>query len=367
MRISIALIVLFIFSACAKDDGTADTTVNATTTLTSNLESVSSTMVPDSLDYSASSIAFTTDDEGGGGNPCAAVDNDLFACQPVLLRLYLSVAKMFVDLTQGIIEDIGTNLGHLADGSSGTIEIAAEGLEVAYDKTSATEFSFLIKKEGTPAAYISVAGTVISLKMDLSTLEGSDSGAPGGFQIDLDYTDENTWNMTAFATGMQCSDDDARAPERIRIKISKADGLWRGKAQFYNGVWLYGASPGTQGDPSCAMTATDELSMNFYTDFVGNDAAAKASVYTLQRDIDDLTDIDTWSLAMMGENFLGSASTTSAYVNSFCNPASTLEATWDDDCSEVDADIAAADYSSATDWVAPLDFYQLEIEIPTSL
>ncbi len=327
---------------------------NTTSDVATNLEAVSDNFTPDSL--ASGSASSTLKSQSGGEDPCAEA-TDLYDCQPILLRLYLDMAHMFLDMTQQIVSEIGTGLGSVADGTSGTETI--EGETVHYSKDSATNFSLLMEGAAGPVAYFDVNETVYTLKMDLDNLEEA-GDASGQLEIVVNYGSETSWSILIFIAGMDCDSSDPRAPERIHINVSRSADFWTGKAMFYNGRWLEDAV-------SCSTAETDARSINFYTDFVANEVAARASVYMMSRSKSDLSDIANFGMDNFSINFSSTPGNTSTYQNPFCNPATTLDALWNNDCASLDAAVAAQSYGSATDWILPSEFYLRTITLPSSL
>lgn len=325
-----------------------------TTTAVTNLETVSGELTPDSLNYAQNSASVSAPTKAASeGDPCAVV-GDLFACQPILLQLYMDLAQDILDTVIDIIGGAGTAMGNVADGASGTA--TWEGISVQYSKTSATDYSILLLQNAIGLGYVDVSGTTYTLKMNL---DGIGQGGAGQFETVVNYTDANTWTIDLLLAGMECQTDDVPAPERIKITVGKASGVWTGKAMLYNPLWI--------GDNTCSSTATNATAMTFYTDFVGNDTAAKANVYSMPRSKTDLSDIADWGMNNFESNFGDGFGDTSAYINSFCNPAGTLTALWNNDCSTYDAALGAASYGSADDWVTPNALYQLAVDVPDSL
>lgn len=355
MKIILFLVALSCINCSSTGAGTTTTASSTTTSDTvSDLEAVSAGFTPASLENGNETGSISV--KQGGSDPCATAD-DLYDCQPILLRVYLDLARTFIDLTKTVIEEVGEGIGDLPDGSIGAVVV--EGQTINYSKTSDSLYSILIEENEQPAAFFEVNGSASTLKLDLDNLSDA-GGQEGQVDVALTYTDAENWSVVIFVAGMECDASDPRAPERIHVRVARSGGVWTGKAMFYNGRWL------ADDDISCSTTETDALSMNFYTDFVGNDTAARASVYMLSRSKSDLSDIEDFSMARFAENF-GSLDDTTAYSNPFCNPAETLEAVWDDDCSSLDATLSATAYGSADDWIVPSEFYQTTITLPTSL
>ncbi|OGQ49823.1 MAG: hypothetical protein A3I09_01605 [Deltaproteobacteria bacterium RIFCSPLOWO2_02_FULL_47_10] len=357
MKKTLSIVVIIAFSLTLAHCGTTTSSSGGTTTtstVTTNLETVQSDLAPDSLNYTQNSAAASVSKAGDSGNPCAEAA-DLFDCQPILLQLYMNLAKNVLDAVTSIISGVGTAMGEVENGGSGTATWGTSSVQ--YSKTTDTDYSIILSANSTPIGYVDVNSNIYTVQMDLDNISSENTGGNvGKIQATVTYTDANTWSVAFLLTGMACSESDVAAPERIQIKVDKANGLWAGKAMLYGPRWY--------GNNTCSTEPTDATSMNFYTDFVGNDAAAKASVYMMQRNKNSLDDIANYGMDAIGDGFGGN---TSAYVNPFCNPAGTLDALWGNNCSAINATVSAADYSASSNWVTPYDFYQLAITIPSSL
>ncbi|MBI2083482.1 MAG: hypothetical protein HYT76_07920 [Deltaproteobacteria bacterium] len=353
-----ALLMMLSFYGCLLPEGTtrgaSGSGDSATSDVATNLETISNGFTPDSLETKASA-ALSALTKNVGDDPCADAA-DLYDCQPILLRMYIDMAQQFLDMTKTIVSEIGSGLGSLSDGSSGTETL--EGQTVHYSKESASHFSLLLEGTGGSAAYFDVNETVYTLKMDLDKLEEA-GDASGKLEIVVTYEGEKSWSIVIFISGMDCDSSDPRAPERIHIRVARTEDFWKGKAMFYNGRWK-------ADNVSCSTSESDALAINFYTDFVANDVAAKASVYLLPRTKSDLSDIEDFGMDRFPINF-STKDKTSNYKNSFCNPTSTLDAVWDNDCSSLDAAVGSADYGPATDWIVPSEFYLETTTLPESL
>ncbi len=348
-------------TSCGGGDNTSGNTT--TTAVSNNLQSISSNFLPSSLDYSSGVNKPHTFLSQNSEDPCVGLD--LFACQPILLKLYLNMGQMFLDNAREIISEIGSNIGDIPNGSSGTVTDGNE--TIGYSKASSTDFSILMKNNGSPAGYVDVNGDQYKIQLNLANMSDDNSNGEeetGKLDIEVSYTNDQTWTITIFIAGTSCQESDARAPERVRIQISRAGELWTGKAMLYNGRWFSGISDSST--PSCGIAESDEKSMNMYTDFVGNNIASKASVYMMSRTKSDLSDIANFGMDSLSTNF-GISFNTSAYGNPFCNSTSDLIALWGDDCSSLDATVSSASYGSSSDWIAPNMFYQQIITLPTAL
>ncbi|MDY6935977.1 MAG: hypothetical protein SVZ03_17385 [Spirochaetota bacterium] len=373
----IAFFSLFLLSCKDDDDdGVPIIPSNTTTELTSNLSNISNNFRPDSLGYSQSKH------NKDGDDPCDFCEGEsscLYDCQPVLLRLYIQLARTFLDATIQIVGEMGYHLGMLSDGSSGT-HTTPEDMTILYDKTSSTDFSLLIKYNDESVMYIDMNDDEYRVMADFTKMPETEDDGSGVIDIAVTYTNADTWTVETILTDVECEEDDPRAPERFRILMTKDSTLWKGKAILYSGRWA------EDDTCSCSTVQSDEKSMCFYTDFVGDSIAAKANVYTMQRDKDDF-DFDDFGLNNICVNYWDIApifSFTSdendcntylnwseRYPNPFCNHLDTaiINAEWGCDCSDYSSTVANESWGSADDWVyTPYDFYHdLTINLPTNL
>lgn len=352
------IIIFFTVSLMGCSSGTStggDSEENTTSNVTNDLDTVSQNFTPNSLESDSNTTSALVK-YAEGEDPCAESE-DLYDCQPVLLRMYLAMAQDFLDMTKDIVEEIGLNLGELPDGSQGIESI--EGETIHYSKESSSNFSIILEGTTGPMAYFDIAETVYTLQMDLDNLEEA-GDASGKLEIVVNYESETSWSIDIFILGMDCDASDPRAPERIYIQVTRSGDFWIGKAMFYNGRWLADTA-------SCEIEESDENSINFYTDFVANEIAARASVYMMSRSKNDLSDIENFGMDQFSINFSQQDDNTSDYQNPFCNPASTLDALWNDDCSSIDSSVGSTDYGPSSDWILPSDFYQQTITLPSSL
>jgi hypothetical protein len=303
-------------------------------------------------------------------NPCEGYDP--FSCQPVLLRYYLAatrvlVGSMFVTLLAEVVDRIIEHETGFADGSTGTITVGNR--TIAWTRASASNYSILVKDGAYPVFHVAVNDWTTTIQADLDRLS---AGGPGGrMEITFGFVDLHTWNIEATIVGQPCRPDDVRAPRNFRLAIRREAGLWKGKALTYHPFFAEAA-------PSCDTVETDETSMNLYTDFVGDHAAAKANIYFLRRDKDALDDISGYGMdalcannpEILGGNACsgtGGQAFPSLYPNPFCNPAATDIARWGDSCRAISAEVADGAFGPAADWVMPSDFHRLAITLPNSL
>ncbi|MFH1017718.1 MAG: hypothetical protein V1798_05975 [Pseudomonadota bacterium] len=333
--------------------------------LATQIETISNDFVPESLDYSSSSQSRLNPSSPRFASSGPCVGTDLFGCQPILLRIYIAINQLFAGQAVTTLDDVGSHMTDIADGTSGTVTEDTQTIE--YSKTSDAEFSVLVKtNDGTPFAYLSLADSQFTMRLDIFAQPADTSGSgptEGIFEISGTFTDENHWTVVSQMIGMNCQSDDVGAPQNIRVRMEKADGLWTGKAMMYLPRWAE--------DYTCDTTPTDSTGMVIYTDFVGDATAAKVSVFAMRPSITDLSSIDMndYALNDLSANYpeVIQGADLSAYENPFCNPSSTDIAVWNDNCSGTSSAVSEASFGSATDWLDPSEFAALTLAIPTSL
>ncbi len=356
----IAGALILIGGGCSKkeEEAASGATTSFTSTVNTNLSKVSADFAPESLSANLPSEAQSMSDD----NPCEGT-NGLVDCQPNLLKLYLAISKQQLDMLRSVISEIGQGLGQLPDGASGSR--TEDGETIEYSKTSGTVWSFTLKRGSTTFAYIGVNGSTYTLEIDLAEA-GEDDGAFGKFESVVQYTDENNWSLTNTMLGGECSADDVRAPQNVRIVMAKAGGLWKGKAMMYHPRWAV-FSP----EPTCATTPDDDTALNLYSDFVGDNEVAKMNVYMLKRTraANEITSHPLSDFcneyALCSGGVLGSE-TLSNYPNSVCIESDSGDGIWNSDCSaqaSSDSNVPTATFGSASDWVAPTAFFGLDITV----
>jgi len=345
--------------------------------------SVETNMIPASLSYtSASSSAINISAGAPTENPCTEFNTvygaaSVGACEPKLIRLYLEMVKEFMTNTKTFMDTIGGNLGNPADGSTGTAA-GPGGMEIDYSKTDSTHYSVLMKVSGVSAGYINVAGTIITVKLNFATLGTVDSSitannAIGNLDGTINYTDDNNYTVNITISDMPCNaETDISAPKNINVIVTKTAGLWKGYSMLYHP--RFGREDRT--GYTCATTEDENTSRLIYTNFVGDATTAKANVYMMKRTLTDVTALTTsYGLnqicgtdSTIFSDACGYSTTLMAtFINPFCNPASTLTATWGDSCAS-DATVSAEAFPTDA-WIAPSTFYTVEttFSLPTAL
>lgn len=340
------LVVGFFLYACSSKK----TSTTGAESVDANLTAVSGKFLPSSLSYSATRTQILR-------NPCAGLD--VFACQPILLRLYVSLAKTMFDATRSVFSGVKDEVDSYADNTTATG--TADGFTFEGSKTDSDTFKVLLLKNTKPAVYIEVDGSTYTMKGDITAL----GQGTGKMEVQVTFTDENTWKVDAWVTEMGCSSTDPRAPDIIRVLMDKTESLWKGKATFYSPRWV-------ATDPTCNDTPTDANGILFYTDFVGNNDAAKANVYTLLR---NKTTVDTsFPLNEICPDIITSGTQAncmgvniSSYINPFCNPTSTNNALWNNSCTSHSSAVSSATFGPESDWVVPSKFYIKTVSLPTTI
>ncbi|WP_409478687.1 hypothetical protein [Pseudobdellovibrio sp. HCB154] len=359
----LVMIVCLIFASCTKKEESQGSGSNFTSEAVAKISAVSSDFTPESLnaDLGGSSVGAMN------GNPCQGT-NGLVDCQPNLLKLYLAVSKQQLDMVASIVSGVGAQLGQLEEGASGTVN--EDGMILEYSKTDSLNWSITIRNASNSniAVYVLVANNSYTLELNFANFPPED-GAPtqGSYQSIIDYTDADTWSMTSTMLDSECNPDDVRAPQNIRIAMSKGSGLWKGKAMLYHPRWAE-FSP----DPTCATTPSDANGLNMFSDFVGDNTAAKMNVYMVKR-TRAANAITSHPLSDICNEYVGicdgggqiGTETPASYPNSVCVEASNGAANWNSDCSAVTggSSVAAASFGPAGDWIAPSSFYNMSITV----
>lgn len=380
----LTLFLVALMSGCSGDD-TASTpaasTTNVATDAVTNLTAVSDDMMPASLSDGTLSAqnyqehgmvkGFTLKD--GAQGPCTGYS--FASCQPVLLQLYMAMAKMQLDMIITMVSQVGTAIGDIPDGTSSN---ASEGgMSISFSKTSNTNFQILGGDGTNSGMYLSVNGSSYTLQSDFSALDIGEADAPTGGKLEtvISYTDSDNWSLNTKMIDMPCDPTDVAAPQNIVIKITKANGVWTGKAMMYHPRWI--------GSNTCATTPADNISINIYTDFVADDLVAKANVYMGQSSVDwsaavktdyEVTDLcSNYGGALGGScvnDFMGGNA--ASVTVPFCNPASTNEAIWNTGaayttCLTTSSTVQNASFGSSSDWINMNALKSETVTLPTSL
>ncbi len=362
----------FILSGCSSTDDTENNSQPTTATtaeVVTNLDTISKNLVPSSLDYTdagAMTITAESDDD-------VCEDYDLFSCQPVLLRLYLEMTEEFLENTIEIIDEAGESIGLIPVGNSGSADLE-NGLSVEYSHPAENDFSILILNNGEPAIYLDVDDTTYTLMSDTTALPESENDDTdfGKVELEISYTDLNTWEVSTKLTDFQCKPLNPWAPQTIQMSIGMEDSIWQGNAMLYSPIWAQSIT-----DLDCDETHDPSLSACIYTEFIADNDAAKANVFMMPETATSV-DEDNYGLDRLCDQYptifgLNCTNLTtflqidlSQFQNSFCNPTSTDVAEWNSDCSDYSEVIGSADFP-ALDWIPPNQIPSLTVTLPQTI
>lgn len=354
-----ALITTLLLTNCQKKEEEAPRE-NIAAGVVSNLSTISASYTPTSLDSAnASGVVIKSD-------PCAGV-TDFAVCQSNLIREYLQIGKNVVDTLSQLANSIGSALGKLDDGSTGT---SNDG-KISWNKSSSTVWSILTYGTGgNSVAYFSVNGGVYTLKMNANNDESDPKDQL--LEATVTFNSADDWSVDVFFSNSVCDTGDVGSPSKAHIKLTKSSGLWAGKAMLYVPRW---ASPGTT--LTCATAAgLPGSEITLYTDFVGNDTSTKAALYLIPAtentagipaiasyDLPDFCTNFASSCGGMGEPTAGALA---AYPNNWCTTGAGTSPTWGDNCN-TNAPVNAASFSSAALWTTPADLKVKSVTLPPSL
>lgn len=360
--IAILAASLAFLSNCKKKEDDSATYANISTQVVANLNTISSGYTPDSLSSGSSSSA------GAMSDPCEGV-TDFAVCQSNLIRHYMLIGKSSVDTVALLAGHIGGALGQIPDGNSGT---STNG-KISWSKTSADVWSILSRGTGNASvAYFSVNNGVYDLKIDSNNDE--DNPQARQMEISVNYTDSDTWSVDIYFGNDECDNLQVTDPSKAHIKLTKANGLWTGKAMLYVPRWQ---APGATA-PTC-LTAGGASDIAMYTEFVGNDISTKAALYLIKgSDENTAADITSANYGLPqfcsqypdscdgGAGELPNATALNSYTNNWCTTGSGSTPTWGNNC-PTNTDVAGASYTPASEWTTPSALELKTVTMPTSL
>lgn len=326
-----------------------------------NLADISSNYTPSSLSTVSSS--------GSGAqssDPCAGV-TDFAVCQSNLIREYIRIGKDSVDAISSLAEQLGTALGQIPDGNSGT---SPDG-KVSWNKTSERVWSIISRNSSNATvAYFSVNNGVYSLKIDENNAD--QNAEDHQIEATITYNSTTDWSVDVYFGNGVCDSAKPTDPSKAHIKMSKANGLWTGKAMLYVPRWQ---TPGGSA-PTCATTAgANDIAM--YTNFVGNDVSTKAALYLIPSTVSNVSNItdSNYSLPQFCTQFASACGNgagqvpvgfLASYPNNWCTTGVGTNPTWNNNCTS-NASVSAASYSASTNWVTPSLLKSYTVTMPTSL
>ncbi|MCP4756416.1 MAG: hypothetical protein GY866_36595 [Proteobacteria bacterium] len=381
--VSIALI--FAVVNCKKDKESTITvgTSNFASGTVTKMQAVSDGFVPDSMETSSASSASIGYASGSRKNgrrlfsededPCA--ETDLWGCQAILVKLYIDFSNQLFDMSILFLNEMATHLGQLENGQSGTAN-TGDGVTIHYSKISDNQWDMLAVTALGTFLDMSVNENSYTFKVNFSNnVENTENLST--LELQVSYINDTNWIVNSIIMGSGCDPDDERAPERIKVIMSRSGNLYTGKAMLYSPRWAY-FNP----DPTCASVIDDDHSLNLYTDFVANDAAAKVKVYMMKRNVSDLDSMDVlYSMADICSSYWDNfnlfanaaecendTNFTTLYPNPFCTTGTQEgETNWGDDCTGTNSTIQAAEYGADNLWATPSNYYQQTVTLRTSL
>jgi hypothetical protein len=189
-------------------------------------------------------------------------------------------------------------------------------------------------------------------------------------EASVDFTDADNWSVNVYFSNSVCDSPDPGAPSKAKIILSKASGLWTGKAMLYSPRW---EAPGAT--VTCATSAGGANAIAMYTDFVGNDTSTKAALYLIPATNNNLSSISSFGLPNFCTNFASSCggagqpannAALSGYANNWCTTGVGTSPTWGNDCSS-NAAVQAASYSNSSLWMTPSVLETYSFSLPISL
>lgn len=381
LKPSLLVVSVISFIACAPKKAEQSNTDEAVSVMSSNLKAVENEYLPESL----------VDDgnpnlESNSSSPkmaykhqkdiCAGLN--FMECQPRLIRAYLVFGRKAVSLTQKIITDVSKHLAGAADNSTGVYNDESQNMSIEFNKRSAMDFDFLIRKNGQSVGRVTANPQVYQIQFNIGLLEQGQADSRGGkLDIQVKFTDGTHWESQITATNQICNEQKPDDPENGRIVVKRNGSLWTGQSMFYNGI--AGAYNVTK---SCSLAASDNTGLVIYTDFVSDRNAAKASLYVLKRTETSTAHIDNFGLNNFCENYpdlcqslatsIGATTaTTDAYLNqltnSYCVQRGSPVVTWNSSCQNLSGAVASEPFLTNSNWLSPYNFYKLDVKIPDHL
>lgn len=388
MRFALPILVAA-FSAigCSEAPKNEDSNNEVIAAVASKLKTVEENYLPESIQETGSASAASLKSNAPLSNRVSAQDDDICAglniieCQPRLIRAYIMYGKGAVALTHQVVLSVARDLSNAPNNSTGVINVPEKNLKVEYNKRTVLDFDFLISQGSVPVGRVSANSDLYKIQFDLGVLEKDKPGSRGGkIEISVKYNKSSDWTSQVTVSNLLCNPNKPDDPETARISVSRKDGIWKGRSMFYNGI-----AAAYSGQKSCDTPASDDTGLVTYTDFVANSQAAKAAIYVMKRNETSTTDIQNFGFNLLCTNYpdlclnLATALSTTpnevaAFLGQMSNPYCVVRGspavTWNSDCRSQSAAVAdapfIADQTGELAWVTPIDFYQLEVTIPTT-
>jgi len=358
MRIILAFLICSIV-ACGKkkEEETTTSFSDKSKESVTSLTDLSGTLIPNSL--KTTSLI----------NPCSNTDG-FFDCQPILIGTYGDIAAGAITMAKEVISSINTGIkdAGIEAGQKGEKEFTEDGTTfvVMYDIVAGDNYKIIFKQKGQdPMMHITIAGTKITVKGDLSKL--GDAGT-GKISVDVDYRSKTDFEGEVTFVGRTCDSSDVRAPQSLVMKFNESNGSTKAKMMLYHPLW-------NLSNPTCSTTKSATSEMNFYTDLVADDSHATAAIYLMPSSVTDTSKFSNYAASKFCDNFASSCSSGQAfgdknplttYKNNFCVKSG--DATWGVSCTESTVDaIKNGEFSAADKWILPSNLGSTTVTIPTTL
>lgn len=296
------------------------------------------------------------EDEGNGGQgPCMGLS--FLDCQPVLVKLYLSIARQMVSRLAGVVKGSAIVV-KIADSNRGELKPTdGKWTHIDYRVSSPNDMEFVFSDVTGKALHL----TLLDKKYSMEVRSDNDSSGPAGFHtITVEYSDAETWTAD-IRIQSECQITDPQAPGVIGIRVNKAAGIWQGKAMMYSPHWPSG---------SCQDPVVTESAIGIYTDFVGEPLFTTASLYMIPTDVSSLNadNINNYGIPKLCTNFPtlcngGSAFGSSIPDNPFCSRPDGTHV-WGSSCKESQvSNVAKGVYGPQDHWWAPAELRDLVLGI----
>lgn len=371
-------------SEAPKDDESTNEVIAA---VASKLKIVEENYLPESIQETGTASAASLKSNALLSNRASVEDEDICAglniieCQPRLIRAYIMSGKGAVALTHMVVLSVARDLSNAPNNSTGVINLPEKNLRVEYNKRTVLDFDFLLSQGSIPVGRVSANADVYTIQFDLGVLEKDKPGSRGGkIEISVDYNKSSDWTSQVTVSNLLCNPNKPDDPETARISVNRKDGVWKGRSIFYNGI-----AAAYSAQKSCDTLPSDDTGLVTYTDFVADSKAAKAAIYVMKRNETSTTDIQNFGFNLLCTNYpdlcqnLATALSSTpqavdAFLGQMTNPYCVVRGspavTWNSDCRSQSAAVAdspfISDLTGSLAWVSPLDFYQLEVSIPTT-
>jgi hypothetical protein len=326
------------------------------------LATVRSGMLPGSLDdQDAAGLALLAE------GPCAATDG-FFDCQPVLLKIYLGMARQSVGVVQGMLAGVTDHVAALGVGEGSIEPEDGKFSKISYKIASEDTYELLFETSAGPFLHFSAAAGHYELTGDMAR-DPEGEGA-GKIHVAVDYEDDDTFSTEVRLIDLPCKTADIRAPQNIAIKVDRDGSVWKGKAHMYLPRWL------VEDDAPCDLVPTESTKMFIATDFVGSEAEATVALYMADTTAETAETLTTeFPASEFCANFpaachdgyaFGDPNPISTYTNNFCVEVD-AETAWGGNCDSEVADVASGAFGPGADWILPDEMDELTAEVPNAL